>query len=150
MAIEGRVKVYGLEPWLNSLRGLEEHAKDLGPVQQDWDREFSDAVAAIFRREGPGWKPLRPATVASRERLGYPGAHPILRRSERLAESLTNPRHADAVARGGKRRWERGTKVPYSVYLHPDRPFLPFGGEFVDKAAGHVVKWLIRPFKLGG
>lgn len=42
-----------------------------------------------FQREGPGWQFLAPRTVAEREKLGYPGEHPILVREGILKASLS-------------------------------------------------------------
>lgn len=57
-----------------------------------------------FRKEGAlpgekGWKNLAEFTVAERESLGYPGAHPINRRTGELEEWVTN---ANATVRGAE------------------------------------------------
>lgn len=57
---------------------------------------------STFQREGPGWTPLARSTVLERERLGYPGEHPILVREGILKSSL-----AEKDARGNIYEVER-------------------------------------------
>ena len=62
----------------------------LGFIGQDMIRKFQ---ANIVKESGgtdfPAWAPLKPATVAERERLGYGGPHPILQRERDLFSHLT-------------------------------------------------------------
>ena len=54
--------------------------------------------AENFTREGSGdgpWAPLAPFTVDQRQRLGYGGQHPILRRTGRLRDSFVNANSPD-------------------------------------------------------
>lgn len=82
---------------------------------------------------GEAWAELSRVTVLERVQQGYPGAHPILRRSGRLRDSLVNPAHPDhyqAVNRAAD-GWslEVGTNVDYALDLEvgagrmPARPF---------------------------
>jgi len=60
-------------------------------------RLIGSRIEQIFEREGPGWAPLARSTVAERQRLGFPGRRPILRRSGSLLAALTEPTNAGHV-----------------------------------------------------
>lgn len=98
-------------------------------------------------RSGSGdvWPELSRVTVLERVQQGYPGAHPILRRSGRLRDSLVNPAHADhyqAVNRSAD-GWslEVGTNVDYALDLEvgagrmPARPFTDLSDEAENRIA---------------
>jgi hypothetical protein len=67
-----------------------------------------------FSREGPGWAHLARSTVLQRERLGYPGEHPILVRSGRLMRSLTQKGAEGNIYEYGTQHMRAGSvlKVP--------------------------------------
>lgn len=75
--------------------------------------DFRGMEKRRFNAEGPGWQPLAATTVAQRERLGYGGPHPILRRTGLLSDSLTG--QADhSVVRATPTELFVGTDVPYA------------------------------------
>lgn len=75
------------------LQGIEERARDLGPVWPNVVQVFQGIVAKAFDSEGGStgapWAPLTPSTNADRVRKGFPPAHPILQRSGKLRRALT-------------------------------------------------------------
>lgn len=83
--------------------------------------------------DGTAWRPLAQMTILERIQQGYPGAHPILRRSGRLRDSLVNPQHPEHYERliATPNGWtlEAGTNVPYALQHEigedrvPARPF---------------------------
>jgi len=60
-------------------------------------RMIGKSIEDIFEQEGPGWAPLATSTVAERQRLGFPGRRPILRRTGSLLGALTEPMNAGHV-----------------------------------------------------
>ena len=70
---------------------------------------------------GPGQYPdLRPKTKAEKTRLGF-SVYPILKRTGRLAESLTNPAHTDAINEiVNKTVLFIGSRVEYLVFHQSD------------------------------
>lgn len=56
---------------------------------KDFQQNFDDEGGAFGKGAWAQWAPLRPATVRDRQRLGFPGAHPILVRTGDLMESVT-------------------------------------------------------------
>ena len=87
-------------------------ADALRPTQEAIRASF----AANFFNESAGaapWAPLAPRTVAERERLGYPGEHPILVRSGQYRHSFIDPDDDDHYSRvsseGGRTVIAEGT-----------------------------------------
>lgn len=142
-----------LLPFLWILRGIAVLQEKLGIAErlsddwrvpgEKWSREFSETALRTFRQEGPNWKPLAESTVRQRIALGYGGRHPILQRTQRLMESMTNEFHPEAVRHIEGRRWERGTRVPYAAKQHATRPFIPMGTE-EDKLLNEAGKLVLR------
>lgn len=102
---------------------------------QGWQQNFSSESSG----DGTPWAALRPFTVAERIAAGYPGAHPILRRSGRLRDSLVNPGHPEHYERVAfdPSGWtmESGTDVDYALELEigrermPARPFIQLSAD---------------------
>lgn len=78
-------------------------------------RESADLVLetneSTFQREGPGWRPLARFTVLDRERLGYPGEHPILVREGILKSSLSERGARGNVYEVGTRSMRVGSEL---------------------------------------
>ena len=114
-----------------------------------WSREFSHQARTIFQQEGPGWRPLMPSTQRQRIALGYGGAHPILQRTQRLMESMTDEFHGEAVRHIEGRKWERGTRVPYAAMQNAMRTFLPMSldDKLLSTAGELVVRHVAKPLE---
>lgn len=101
-------------------------------------------ITRTFDQEGPGWKPLRPRTIMERLSQGYPGAHPILKRSGDLYKELTrksHPQHVEIIKTGKHARIEIGgsskkfleNQMGVRAQRLPARPMVPgTGGLAVD------------------
>jgi len=77
------------------LEAIGERARNLMPAYPAVIQVFREIARQAFGTEGAStasgaWAPLKPATVKDRERKGFPGAHPILQRTQRLMRSLTD------------------------------------------------------------
>ncbi len=70
------------------------------------------------------WKALSPA-YAKWKAIHYPG-QPILRATNTLFESMTDPEAADAIFRPEKDQLTIGTKTPYARKHQRTRPFISF------------------------
>lgn len=76
------------------LAGLEERALDMRPVWPLVAQAFQAIMAKAFATEGAStdkgaWKQLTPRTQKERAALGFPPAHPILKRTGALERALT-------------------------------------------------------------
>lgn len=97
---------------------------DWSPV---WE-PMADAFLAIERAqfetegaaEGDKWAPLSPAYAEWKEQ--HFGEMPILMRTLRLYESLTDRNSPDFVFDGGERYLTLGTRVPYAIYHQSRQP----------------------------
>ena len=104
-------------------RRLEAMAERFADVRPAWPAvvaTFRAITRQTFASEGATsdfgeWEPLAPRTIAQREKLGYPGAHPILRRSGALEDSLTS-QTGDSIIVQQAQYLGIGTAVPYVVY----------------------------------
>ena len=67
--------------------------------------------------DGKAWAPLSKETVKQRELLGYGGAHPMLRRTGRLFNSI----HLAAAGPNGR---SIGTSLDYAALMQATRPFI--------------------------
>jgi phage gpG-like protein len=77
--------------------------------------DFQAMEARRFGAEGPGWAPLRPATIAIKTRRGYPQPDSILYGTGALMFSLTGDTN-DSVFETGPDEVFIGTSVPYAQY----------------------------------
>lgn len=86
-------------------------------------KDFYKSEKAIFMLKGPGQYPdLKEKTKEAKRRGGF-SVYPILKRTGRLGESLTNPTHPDAFNQIlNKTTLVIGTQVPYGVYHQSDAP----------------------------
>lgn len=87
VSVEGEVVVDRL------LQGIEDRARDLTPVWPSVVQVFRTIVAKAFGSEGAStgapWQQLAESTQADRQRHGFPPAHPILQRTQKLMRALT-------------------------------------------------------------
>lgn len=148
-----KFKITGLDEVQAYIEQVERATTDLEPALQEMGQYVLHGVNDNFSDEhspdGTGWLALKPATVAIREGQGYPGAHPILRRSGTLQDSIaitTTPRSVIV-----------GTSVPYAGFQQtgyrngsqrvPARTFLglPPGGE--TALTSILMKRIREPFR---
>lgn len=93
------------------------------------------AVDDVFEKEGPGWAPLAPATIAARR--GGGGGAKILQDTAVLINSIDAEQGADFV--------EVGTNVPYAKFHvtgtknMPQRDFLEIDFEAVSTEIAEMV-----------
>lgn len=102
-------------------------------------RSVQEVIRAVFAgnfaRESGGdqkWAALAPRTVRERERLGYPGDHPILVRTDEYRRSFIEGEHplhySESEISGGVWRVEegsidpRGDQLEYGDFRTPPRP----------------------------
>lgn len=96
-------------------------------------------IPQTFENEGPGWRPLARRTIGERIAQGFPGEHPILRRSGDLYKELTersHPKHVEVIKVGKYSRIEIGGSSEKFLRnqmgegsLHiPPRPMIPGTG----------------------
>jgi hypothetical protein len=98
------------------IRGMAARSANVSPAWQvflDW---FTDQNRQQFgqhgARYGQGWRPLKPATVAAKRRLGYTGD--ILVRDRTLERSVTD--RPLPIERVGPHDMEAGTNVHYAKF----------------------------------
>ena len=86
-------------------------------------KDFYKSEKSIFMLKGPGqYEDLKDATKEDKRRGGF-SVYPILARTGRLGDSLTNPTHPDAINQiVNKRTLVIGTGVSYGVFHQSDRP----------------------------
>lgn len=133
-------------------------------------REWYKSNRAIFSLKGPGkyqdlsTKPFYAWWESGDLRRLYTGgyreykqakwgfAYPILKRTGRLADSITKPTHGDAINQIiNKKALLLGTNTPYAIFHHseqprkklPFRPVVLFGNEQVAPGAlqGRIEIW---------
>jgi hypothetical protein len=83
-----QVKTYGARLVERKLLNLAEAAGDMRPAWPAVTQVAAKGIDNSFKRQGPGWAPLRDKTIRSRIAEGYPPG-PILTRSRKLRDSLT-------------------------------------------------------------
>ena len=106
-------------------------ADALRPLQQVIRATFA-ANFASESGDGQKWAALAPMTVREREKLGYPGEHPILVRSGDYRRSFIESEHpqhySESEIAGGVWRVEegstdpRGDQLEYGDFRTPPRP----------------------------
>lgn len=62
-------------------------------VRQGFQENFSSEGAAA----GSPWRPLAPRTIATRQRLGWAGSHPILKRTGKYEASFVNASNSSHI-----------------------------------------------------
>jgi phage gpG-like protein len=98
---------------------LYKRIEDLTPAWQRMIPALQDYIARRIASGGtlhnlPPFAPLSPRYARYKARR-YPGA-PILVRSGRLRNALTQPDHPDAIADMQPDRLTFGTRIPYALY----------------------------------
>lgn len=120
-----RFGVLGADDLVRRLEAFEVFVNDLRPAWPAVDRAVQTVVALQFRSEGSHggetWPALAKRTQAERRRLGFPPAHPILRRTGALEESLTKGT-GDTISAHLPAQYRYGTAVPYFVYHQSKAP----------------------------
>lgn len=110
--------VFG-EPQLKRVLGLiVDGATDLrkawDEVKEDFIQNEEDQFATQGGHASGGWRALSPAYAAWKAKR-FPGK-PILRRTDRLFQSLTRPLHEDFIFISKPDTMTIGTAVPYAVF----------------------------------
>lgn len=110
----------GVEIVARRFNALAERLADARPAWPAVLATFRQIAADTFATEGASsaagsWPQLAPRTIAERNRLGYPGPHPILRRTGRLADSLTMGT-GDTILVEMPTYLGIGTAVPYVMF----------------------------------
>ena len=135
------IQVTGLESLAKKLTTMKLNMRNLGPATRKMSLELRRVVNASFRTEvapsGVPWAPLRPATIAARQRRGLV---PIrkLQATGRLKRSI----HITV-----KRGVQLTADAPYAGYLQHGtskmaaRPFVPFtrSGQFDQGGKGKAL-----------
>jgi phage gpG-like protein len=124
-------------------------------VEADMLRELGDIVARAAadnfsgERSAQGaWRPLAPATVSERMRLGYGGEHPILVRTGEYRESFTGGAGwaEESTHQGNVWRLSFGSDDyraawhEYGGYNLPARPVLLFGEDTETRIEAGVMR----------
>lgn len=124
--------------------------EDFAPVAE----AIRNAIRENFESEsgdGQRWRRLAKRTVEERITLGFPGEHPILRRTDSLLDSLINPsnsRHIEIVESSGDlidlavgSSDERVPKLDQGEGSIPARPFLVADSRQEDRIANAVDRY---------
>lgn len=119
-----RVAAKGATETVDNLTGVADRVLDIEPFLEVVHATFLLAERARFEAEGPGWAPLAEATLANKDRHGWP-AH-ILVASGELEASLTDDGAAGNV-------WE---PAPDGAEMGTDYRSPTQGGEWADTALG--------------
>lgn len=98
-----------------------ERVSDLRVAFREIQRDWWKANKAQFSLKGSGQYPPLSPKYAARKAVTHPGA-PILVRSGRLRDSLTNRGTSDTISQIGKLSLVTGTTVPYGIYHQSDEP----------------------------
>lgn len=87
-----KLSTKGFDSLFGSLSRLDAGLKDLTPALAVIGRDLRAGMAANWAADiggnGVAWAALRPTTIAIRESMGFPGSHPILRRTGTLQDSV--------------------------------------------------------------
>jgi hypothetical protein len=121
MPVSLSAKILGKEQALAVIGGIGRRAGNLAPF---FSGPFDASVLQFFRRQfdsagragGEPWAPLRPMTLALKQRF-HRGSMGVLRFENRLWASLTKRIGPDTVFHVGPTSYERGTSVPWAA-LH--------------------------------
>ena len=144
-----RLTMRGRGSVMARIQGLAERAADASPafeaVGSEWLAEFRDMFHSEGSSAGHPWEPLQVDYAVWKEEH-FPG-QTILRRTDRLYDSLTEPGGPDNIFEVGPNSVRVGTTVPYADYHHEGTPKMPqrslaVGPEFRQIAAEMVASWL--------
>jgi phage gpG-like protein len=108
------------------LEAIGERAQNLMPAYPGVIQVFREIARQAFGTEGAStasgaWAQLKPATIKDRERKGFPGAHPILQRTQRLMRSLTDET-GDTINVETPTYLGIGSATPYVAYHQSTAP----------------------------
>jgi len=107
------------------LRSLVSKTKDLSEVFRDFAKVYRKFQIELFRSGGAdagGWKPLAPATIARKRKMGYP--LDILIQTKTLMRSLTT-KTSYTVEDIRPREMTIGSSVPYGQYHQTSTKRMP-------------------------
>lgn len=105
---------------------------------------------------GDAWPGLAPSTIRQRERAGYGGANPIMIRTSRLLQSLSQRSTVDSIVKVDRFSMLFGTKVPYADFHQqttgpgtghiPERQIIPdpLPNEVLSQIRENVRNYLIE------
>lgn len=109
MPIQMSIEIFGQEQVKRTIMRPSEHAKDARPVFRVILEILRQTERLRFRMQGPGWRPLKPATLAAKRGSRYP--HNILMQTGALYESLTSPSAPGGIADIDRTSLHYGTRV---------------------------------------
>lgn len=124
-----RADIDGVEALNRAFNRVDQIISDFRPIWPNVAGEIYAINQEQFESEGGRgasgrWAALSPAYKKWKE-IHYPG-QPILRLTNALFESLTDPEAADAVYQPGRDELVMGSRVPYARRQHRDRPIFSF------------------------
>lgn len=128
--------------FFKALKKAQQEVADLTEPLKEISDSWFKSNQAIFALKGPGkYVDLAPSTKKQKAKTG--SVYPILERSGKLKQSITNPSDSHAVSDiSNKNSLTVGTRVtskgsPYAIFIHhgtkkmPARPVVLFGAEQV-------------------
>jgi phage gpG-like protein len=108
------------------LQGYENRASDLRAAWPEVKRVFQQIVAKAFESEGAStgapWPQLAKRTQQDRVRQGFPPAHPILQRTQKLMRALTVGEGAYVAMTPTSMRYQLSSEVGYFKFHQSTRP----------------------------
>jgi phage gpG-like protein len=125
-----------------------ERAADVRPVRPLLDPIFRRDEEARFAVDGPGWPPLKAATVALKQAQGWDAR--ILRRTGELEKALTSPGAGVEVGMTSRRdELVFGTDVPYARFHQygqgvPRRPVIDLRPATVEEMSEVVQGYVVE------
>lgn len=141
---------------LFKIRGLGERLRDLRPVWGNVHKIYLQFIKLHFKTQGAyvgrPWVPLNPRYAAWKQR--HYGNKPMLRLTDRMYESVTDPKSPEHIYITGPTFVEIGTRNPIAWYHQlgtrqglPKRPVLPRltkaeGTRIVDAILAYILRSL--------
>lgn len=121
-------QIEGDDRLLDKLEELELTFKDFRPLFRDAAKLFYEFEKEAFETEGDSsaageWEPLSPLYELIKER-DYPGKT-ILRRTDALYKSLTQPNARGSIRRVTESELLIGTSIDYAIYHQTGTRFMP-------------------------
>lgn len=134
------------------LQAIEERATDVSAAHPAVAKVFRAVVRKTFESEGQSsaagpWPALAKRTVRERERLGYGGSHPILRRTNEMMRSVVE-RSADSIYVSTPNYLGLGSANPYLMYHQSTAPRSRLPRRPVFEPTEDDKHELVRPFRL--
>lgn len=106
-----RLEPVGSGEFARQLKHWGERAAHLAPAFQAVYADFLRLEAGTFAKQGPGWQPLAPSTLARKRRLGQ--SERILEATSTLRKSLTVAGSPGAIDRDEGSSLFVGSNIPY-------------------------------------